>query len=194
MKPILVIYATREGHTWRIAEHVCRKLEASAHAFEILDATQIPEGFDFAGYSAAIIGASIHGGVHEWEVVAFVKRHLAELRAIPTLFLSVGLSQKTAEDPHAPAEKRGEAAMDVRRAIDRFLAETGWKPTRISPVAGALKYSMYGFVTRFFVKEMAEKIGAPVDTSRDYQFTDWKKLDETVEQFVRSSVSELVRF
>ena len=51
----------------------------------------------------------------------------------------------------------------------------------------ALLYSKYNFVVRFIMKAIATKAGGPVDTSRDYEFTDWNKLDHLIENFVESA-------
>ena len=39
MKPILVLYATKEGHTRRIAEHIAATLRARDQAAEVIDVT-----------------------------------------------------------------------------------------------------------------------------------------------------------
>jgi len=186
MKPILLIYATREGHTRRIAEHLGALLDTHQRTFELMDAADLPEGFSVAKYCAAIVSASLHAGKHEAEMVKFVKQNLNELHPIPTLFLSVSLSERTVEDPQAPAEKRAQAEADVERTIDGFLKETGWHPSKVAAVAGALLYSKYNFVIRFIMKRIAKNAGGPVDTSRDYEFTDWIKLDRLIETFVES--------
>ena len=129
MKPVLVIYATREGHTRHIAEDVGETLGARQFSFDVIDAARIPTGLSLKNYSGAIVGASLHLGKHEPEIVKFVKDNLAELQQIPTLFLSVSLSEVTVEDANAPPEKRAEAQADVTRTIDGFLAETGWHPS-----------------------------------------------------------------
>ncbi len=186
MKPILVIYATREGHTRHIAEHVGALLGAHQRTFELVDAAHLPQGFSLVKYCATIVSASLHAGKHEAEMVQFVRRHLKELQQIPAVFISVSLSERTVEDPQAPAEKRAQAEADVKRTMDSFLAETGWHPSNVAAVAGALLYSKYNFVVRFIMKRIAKKAGGPVDTSRDYEFTDWTKLDSLIEDFVES--------
>jgi menaquinone-dependent protoporphyrinogen oxidase len=186
MKPVLVIYATREGHTRHIAEDVGATLGAHQHLCEVIDAARIPHRFLLEKYSAAIVSASLHLGKHETEMLKFVQQHLAELQQIPTLFLSVSLSEVTVEDSSASPEKRAEAQANVKRTVDDFLAETGWHPSHIAAVAGALMYSRYNFAIRFVMRLIARKTGAPVDTSRDYEFTDWSKLHELVEEFARN--------
>lgn len=186
MKPVLVIYATHEGHTRHIAEDVSVTLGAQWRLFEVIDAACIPERFSLKKYCAAIVSASLHLGKHEPEILKFVKDNLSELQQIPTLFLSVSLSEVTVEDANAQPEKRAEARLDVKRTIDSFVAETGWQPSHIAAVAGASMYSRYKFAIRFAVRLIARKTGAPVDTSRDYEFTDWTKLRGLVEDFVQS--------
>ena len=101
--------------------------------------------------------------------------------------LSVSLSEVTVEDPNAPPEKRAQAQADVRRTIQNFVKQTGWQPSRVAAVAGALLYTRYNFVIRYVMKQITRKAGGPLDTTRDYEFTDWKKLDDLVEEFVRST-------
>lgn len=191
MQPILLIYATREGHTRHIAEHLGATLSAQQRSFELVDAAHIPEGFSLTKYGAAVVGASLHLGKHEPEMVRFVKHNLTELQPIPSLFLSVSLSEVTVEDAKAAPEKRAEAQANVERTIQSFRAETGWHPSHIAAVAGALPYRKYNLVTRFIMKRIAGKTGGPVDTTRDYEFTDWTKLDQSLEELIQSASIEI---
>jgi menaquinone-dependent protoporphyrinogen oxidase len=175
-----VFYATREGQTLRIAEHIAAALRIRGIDVDVLDVARLAEPLDWVRYGAACVAASVHLGHHEREMIAFVKRHRAELDRLDAAFLSVTLSEAGAEDPQAPPERRKEAADDAQRMIDVFVADTGWRPTRALPVAGALAYSRYNFVVRFLMKRIARRAGAPTDTSRDYEFTDWAALDRFV--------------
>jgi|SRR5579862_1292273 len=172
MKPVLIVYASREGHTKRIADHLARNLNA-----ELLEAKHAPPGISLDNYSAAIVAASVHVGRHENEIVSFVKAHLRELDRIPSVFLSVSLSEAGAEDPSATPDRRAQAAADVQRMIDVFLESTGWNPWRIQAVAGALMYSKYNFLLRWIMKRTAARAGGSTDTSRDHVYTDWAALD-----------------
>ena len=184
MKPVLVVYATREGQSRHIAEHIGEQLAAHQHLFALMDAAHIPESFTISKYSAAIVTASLHMGKHEAEMARFVRRNLAELQTMPSLFLSVSLAEAGVEDPNTTAEKRAEAQAHVTRAIEAFLTDTGWHPTHLAAVAGALRYSKYNFVTRFIMRRIARKQHLPVDTSRDYEFTNWSALDRVVDELL----------
>ena len=176
----VVFYATREGHTRRIAEHIASELRKRGHGAEIYDVKTVAESIDWPPYDWACVAASVHGGHHEPEIIAFVKHHRQALERLGAAFLSVTLSEAGAEDVRATKERRARSAADAQHMIDVFVQETGWRPARVLPVAGALAYSRYNFPVRFLVKRIARKAGAPTDTSRDYEFTDWSALDTFV--------------
>jgi menaquinone-dependent protoporphyrinogen oxidase len=182
MKPILILYATREGQTRRIAEHLAATVRARGREAEVVDAAHLPAAFSLDRYSAAIVSASVHLARHEPQMVKFVKLHKAELESLPVIFLSVSLSEAGAEDPAAPPERRAQASADVERMIHGFLTETGWHPPKIKAVAGALLYTKYNFLLRFVMKRIARAAGASTDTSHDQEFTDWEALDRLVDE------------
>lgn len=190
MKPVLVLYATREGHTRRVADYVTAALKTHGLVTHTIDVANIGAGFPLDEYSAAMLTASIHGSRHESEMSHFVKLHRAELECIPTAFLSVSLTEAGAENTAAPPERRAQASADVKQMIEAFLTETGWRPTFVKPVAGALAYSKYNFVMRFVMKRIARSAGGDVDTSRDYEYTDWKALDHLVDEFAPALATE----
>lgn len=181
MKPVLVLYATREGQTRRIAEHLAATIRARDGAADVVNAADLPQDFSLPRYGAAILAASVHLGKHESEMRSFVKQHLSELERIPAAFLSVSLSEAGAEDQSATPERREQSAADVRKMIDSFLAETGWHPKNIRACAGALMYTKYNFLVRFAMRRIARVAGASTDTSRDQEFTDWEALDRLVD-------------
>jgi menaquinone-dependent protoporphyrinogen oxidase len=181
-----VIYATREGHTRRIAEHIASELRAAHVDVEVYDVGRLASSIDWSRYSTVCVAASVHGGHHEREIITFVTRNRDHLARLGAVFVSVTLSEAGAEDPKAPKERREQSAADAQRMIDVFVKETGWRPARALPVAGALAYSRYNFIIKFVMKRIARKAGAPTDTSRDYEFTDWSALDRFVGDTMRA--------
>jgi len=194
MKPFLVLYATREGHTHQIAEHVAETLRARGLSADLIDAARLPADLPLGNYCGAVLAASVHLQKQEPEMTRVVKRQVRDLERIPTAFLSVSLSEAGAENIEAPPERRAQAAKDAQRMIDTFLGDTGWHPCRTQAVAGALVYSKYNFVVRYIMKRIARQAGGDTDTSKDYVYTDWKRLDEFVDEltsFVMSSVTSI---
>lgn len=184
MKPILILYATREGQTRRIAEHLAATARTRGFEADVIRVDKIPAGFSLDSYSAALLAASVHLHKHEPEMMKFVTNNLASLERIPTVFLSVSLAEAGAEDPSASAERRAQSAADAEKMIQAFLEETGWHPRHIRAIAGALRYSQYNFAVRFVMKRIARQAGAPTDSSRDYEFTDWEALDRILDELM----------
>ncbi len=184
MKPVAILYATREGHARRIAEHIGADLRAAGVPADVLDVVALGHLFSPERHSAALLAASVHGGLHEPEMVAYVERHRDDLDLVPTAFVSVSLAEATAEDEARPAEVRREAGDEVRATMAAFFERTGWHPGWAKPVAGALPYSHYGWFKRLVMKQIVRRSGGPTDTSRDYEFTDWAALDGFVDGFV----------
>jgi menaquinone-dependent protoporphyrinogen oxidase len=186
MKPVLMLYATREGHTQQVAERIVAFFRTRGLAIELINAAHISAGFSLDQYCAAVIAASVHGGAHEREIVGFVKHHLNTLNQMPAAFVSVSLSEAGVEDETAPSERRVQAATNVKRTIDVFLKETGWHPGRIKAVAGALLFTKYNFILRFVMKCISRQAGGSTDTSTDHDYTDWNALDKFVGEFAES--------
>lgn len=184
VNPILIVYATREGHTKRIVEYVAEKIRLRGISVTVLDARKLPSEFCLSHYSGVVIAASVHIGKHEKEISHFVKCHQADLNQMLTAFISVSLSQAGAQDEQATLESRAKAAEDVKRMTETFLAESQWRPTATQPVAGALMYKKYNFLVRLVMKRIARKTGASTDTSRDHVFTKWQDLDDFVGTFL----------
>jgi menaquinone-dependent protoporphyrinogen oxidase len=178
MTSVVIAYASREGQTRRIAERMATRLRARGFAVDLVDVVRgIPPQFDLARYDAAIVAASIHIGRHARRMLAFVRRHRAELERKPTLFLSVSLSAAGAVDANATAKRRASAAANRDGMIARFLRETGWQPGVVHPVAGALLYRQYGVLVRAMMRLISGMVGASTDTSRDHDYTDWDAVD-----------------
>jgi menaquinone-dependent protoporphyrinogen oxidase len=177
---IAIFFATREGHTLRLAEHLASEIGKRGVDADLYDLRTRRSPIDWSRYSAACLAASVHGGQHEPEMIAFVKQHRLVLERMAATFLSVSLSEAGAEDATATPERRRQSAADVERMIEVFERQTGWRPSRVMPIAGALKYRRYNFIIRFIMKRIARKAGAPTDTSCDYDFTDWPAVDRFV--------------
>ncbi len=185
MKTLLVLYATRDGHTARIGERLVAAIHAHGHAADLMDAADLPDRFELDLYDAALLAGSVHAGHHEKELVNFVRQHREALERMPTAFLSVSLSEAGVEDEKAAPEKRAKAAADVEEMIQSFLRETGWHPGKIQAVAGALLYTKYNLLVRLLMKRIAGASGGSTDTAHDHDYTNWALLDRLVDELVR---------
>jgi menaquinone-dependent protoporphyrinogen oxidase len=189
MKPIAVLYATRENTSLGIAEHVAKQLAAHGFASTLRDVRTAGEAFPLRGFGGAVLVASIHMGRHEAEMIRFATVHRAELARMPSAFVSVSLTEAAAEDHTHSARDRENAAANVRAMLEAFFGATGWHPELVKPVAGVVAYTRYGWLKRMFVRFMAKRGGLPTDTSRDHAYTDWRALDVFVERFAAAARS-----
>jgi menaquinone-dependent protoporphyrinogen oxidase len=186
-----VLYATREGQTRRIADHVRGVLEARGQIAEAFDVAALPPSFTLASFDVCVLAASVHVGQHEPEMIAFVRREREVLARMPTALLSVSMTESVVERAGVNPSQREAARADVERQLRAFHDATGFEPSYVQPVAGALRYSQYGFLKRMLVKQIAKRSGGPTDTRQDYEFTDWLSLDRFVERVVTESEASL---
>ena len=186
MRPILVVYATRGGYTRQIAERVADRIRTLAHEVQIQDARTeaLPP---LERYSAVVLAAGVHLGHHAREMVKFVRARRSELDALPTIFLSVSLTEAAAADVHRPDDVRMDAQRATRKVLDDFVLETGWRPGKAVSVAGALAGSTYGPLTRLLMTKLLRR-DVPDEPAREVVFTDWAALNRVVDDLVRKAV------
>ena len=163
MADVLVLYASKHGHTAKIAHRIAQTIRDDGLEVDVRD-SNATEGLSPAGYDGVIVGASIHAGHHQREIVDWVKHHALALGEKPSAFFSVCL---------AVADDTDEARAAASKYIDDFSDETGWTPGAATTFAGALQYLEYDFLTRLLIRLMMRHQGHPTDTSRDFDYTDW---------------------
>ena len=164
-----VFFATSEGQTRRIARRIASVLYDLGFDSCAIDVTGINAAdIDWTHVRGAFVGASLHAGKHQKVAERFVKAHAAELTGVASAFFSVSLSAASKN------AKEVEAADHLAKA---FPVACGWVPVRVVSIAGRLAYREYGFFIRWTMKRIARKEGAPTDTSRDYELTNWADVD-----------------
>lgn len=175
MAHILILYGTTEGQTQKIASVIGDTIRDRGHSVELVGSTAFNGPLPAVSFDGVIVGASVHTGHHQEAVVRFVKDNRTTLMTLPTAFFSVSLAVLD--------EAQSEEATDY---ATRFLDETGWAPDLVETVAGALRYTKYGFIKRFIMKQISKRHGRPTDTSRDFEFTDWHQVERFVNRFLHT--------
>ncbi|HUO53056.1 MAG TPA: flavodoxin domain-containing protein [Gemmatimonadaceae bacterium] len=174
MTPVLIVFATKYGQTAKIANRIAEVLWQDGVPSVLLTAGEVPATIDVTGYGGVIVGAPVLAGSHPKAARRFVASHRATLDHVPTAFFSVSMSA---------AGKELAQQVDAQRKITEFVEETRWRPTRTASFAGAIAYTKYGPLTKWFMKRIAKKEGASTDTSRDHEFTDWARVDRFAHEF-----------
>jgi len=184
MKPILVLYATREGQTRKIAEHVTQYLVARGLEARLEDVESPIESIDPAHFQAVVLAASVNHGNHAREMIGFVRAYRMELARLPTALLSVSLAAASAEDGRQAGANHAHTSAEVAKATREFLDRTGLQPARILPVAGALLYSEYGRLVRFVMQRITQDAELGADTPHDFEYAAWARLDRFIDEFL----------
>jgi menaquinone-dependent protoporphyrinogen oxidase len=171
----LIVYASSQGQTRKIAEFAAGRWRDQCHDVAVFNAALDASTLEPLRYDVTLVAASLHAGAYQPAVVRFVRDHAASLASVPSAFVSVSLS--------AAGNDAGDLA-GLKHADEAFFARTGWHPAHVHHAAGALAYSHYNFVLRWFMKRIARARGASTDTSRDYEFTDYVTLGRFLDAFL----------
>jgi menaquinone-dependent protoporphyrinogen oxidase len=174
MAHALVLYASDEGQTAKIAQRMAELLRGHGVAVAVRDCSKPDAGARLTSYDGVIIGSAIHFGHHAKPVRSLVKEHRAILASRHTAFFSVSLS--------AGGPNRDPGA--ARRYLEEFTAETGgWRPDQSASFGGAIRHSRYGILRTLLLHLSLRKTGAP--ETGDHEYTDWNAVAAFVEDFAK---------
>jgi menaquinone-dependent protoporphyrinogen oxidase len=174
MANVLVVYATTEGQTAKIAEHIAAAGRSLGHEVTVRHAPDLPDDADLTAFQGVLLGASLHEGRFQRSIVHFIEHHEKLLASRPSAFFGVSLSA-AAQDAQGPAA--------VMQIIEDLMQKTGWKPAFVESIAGALKYTQYSWLKRALMKQIAKHEGGDTDTSRDFEYTDWDQVTRFAQRF-----------
>ena len=175
MNSVLVAYATTEGQTHKIAQFIADRIRAAGYEVDLVDTASSEAAILSPVYIGAVLGASVHEGHHQSSFIQFVKDNRSWLKAIPSAVFSVSLAAISAE-----AESR-EQAQDL---LDGLITDLDIEPATKRCIAGALLYTEYSFLKRMIMRLIAKQEGGPVDTSKDYEFTQWHDVEVFADEFL----------
>jgi menaquinone-dependent protoporphyrinogen oxidase len=168
MAKLLIAYLSREGQTTRIVQRIGDRLAQRGHECELVDLDHDRGASDPSRFDAVVLAAPIYAGGYPHAASTFAKKHREALARLPCSFVSVGL---------AVMSRTHDGKAQTRQIVDRFLKQSGLRPRRVELVAGALLYTRYNFLKRWVMRRIVRAEGGDVDTSRDYEYTDWAAVD-----------------
>lgn len=167
MPRVLVLFATVEGQTRKIAERMAARLRALGHQ---ADPLPFSSELNLAEADAVVVGASVHYGSHPGLLLHWIRSNRETLEKRPGAFFSVSLSAQ-----HKPAT--------AQKYVEGFLRKARWRPRQSGFFAGALQYRRYPAWKKILVLGFVAMAGGDTDTSRDYEYTDWAAVDAFAERF-----------
>ena len=171
----LIVYATREGQTRKIALRLAEHLREYGATIKTHDARE-SFSLDILTYDHLVFGASMHAGGLEQEIRAFIMNHeqaiMSRSRTFFLVLLSAATKDRTLRDEW------------LRDAEAKFKEQISVPFGQIEMVAGALRYSKYPLPLKWIMKRIAEKAGEVTDISKDYEYTDWEQVKRLAEKIV----------
>lgn len=170
---ILIVYASTEGQTRKIAHFIFRTLTAAGHSVSLLPAAEAGD-VEVSGFDAAILAASVHAGRYQPEMVHFAKDSAAALAGLKTLYLSVSLGA-AGDDADDWAE--------LNRIVERFREETGWTPGEVAHVAGAFRFGDYDFFKYWAMRWIESQKDPKAEPGTDREYTDWQALADLLDRW-----------
>jgi menaquinone-dependent protoporphyrinogen oxidase len=177
MDKILLVYGSGEGQTAKIARRITAIFQEKGYEVDLIRGDEIMWDFSIKGYSGILVASSIHMGKHQKYIVKFVKKYRAELQRQPSAFISVSISA-TAVIP-----KLQNLAIAY---YNNFVKETGWEPKKHALIGGGLQYSKYKLLNKYMMRRVTRLSIGPTDIKRDYEYTDWEKVEQFANEFLES--------
>lgn len=171
---VLIVYASTEGQTRKIARRIADRIADAGQAVELLPVSEARD-MDFRRFDRAIVAASIHAGHYQRKMTDFLSDAAEDLRDLPTLFLSVSL----AAAGHDAEDWRG-----LDRIFDDLTEVTGWTPDRVEQIAGAYTPSQYDVFRRFIMRRIIAAKDPDADLDADREYTDWTALEKIVDDWL----------
>jgi menaquinone-dependent protoporphyrinogen oxidase len=174
MADVLIIHASFDGQTTRIAQRIGVVIAAAGHRVTVRSADEA--GAEVDRCDAAIVGGAIRYGRFPVALERFARLHGTPLALRPNAFFCVCLAVR---DP-------AKGVQNAAGYIGKFVDGTGWRPRRTASFAGALPYTRYKLLMRLMMRLISRASGGDTDTSRDYEYTDWMAVERFASDFAES--------
>ena len=170
---VLIIYATIEGQTGKIARFAEQIARDAGIPVAMFDAAEEMAQFSLEGVDKIILAAPVHERRHPaaFEVVVAASRD--DLQARKTLMLSVSLS---AAFPDGLPE--------AREYLDEMEMRTRFKPDEEALVAGAIRSARYGFFERQVIRHVVLRGRNLGNGDGPHEFTNWDSLERKLKAFL----------
>jgi menaquinone-dependent protoporphyrinogen oxidase len=165
---VLVIFGTSYGQTQKIAFRIAATLQRRGCAVELCNAASERVALPLEQYTAVVVGCSIIAKGHQPAIERFVRENAATLNNIPSAFFQVSASAGSKDE---------KGRMAAQRLLEEFIRRHEWMPVLSASIAGAINYTRYNFLLRWYMKRASAKHGGTTDTSRDHEYTDWAQVD-----------------
>jgi menaquinone-dependent protoporphyrinogen oxidase len=162
-------YATRDGQSRRIAEHIFRRLAESETLSPPQDvAVARPASEDLTAASVIVLVAAVRYGRHLPEADRFLAAYRSLASPPPLALASVNLTARK------PAKTTATGNAYLRKVIARHRLA----PALAVAFAGRLDYRRYGWLDRQIIRFIMLLTRGPTDPDTNVEYTSWPAVDE----------------
>ena len=156
-----ILYASVDGQTLKICKKLREVYQQNNQNVELFSINDF--NGDVTDYDKLIIGASIRYGVHNKDIIDFIKTNKEQLDAIKTAFFSVNLV----------ARKPEKNTPSTNPYVIKFFKTIDWTPTIVEVFAGKLDYKKYPFFDRIMIQFIMWMTKGPTNTNTEIEYTNW---------------------
>lgn len=166
---IALYYATHDGHSRRIAEHIARRLAEHDLIVSPQELTATPPAAaDLANASVVVLVAAVRYGRHLPQAERLLATYAALDAPPPLAFASVNLTARK------PGKTTATGSAYVRKVIARYRLA----PAVAVAFAGRLDYRRYTWRDRQIIRFIMLLTGGPTDPDTSVEYTSWPAVDE----------------
>lgn len=169
---VLIIYASIEGQTARIARFVESELREAGHEVAMIDAEDnAPIPLD--NVDKVVLAAPVHERRHPKLFEAMLVAQKGQLAARDTLLISVSLSAAFPE-----------GVEEAQEYLTELKMRTGFAPTAEMLVAGAIRTGHYDYFATQVLRHVVLRDREYDPTAEEHEFTDWDALTDGLAAFM----------
>ncbi|NNE89192.1 MAG: protoporphyrinogen oxidase [Silicimonas sp.] len=169
----LIVYASIEGHTKKVTDHIVETLGGARHDISAFNAMDRTAEVSVQPFDKIILAGSVHERRHPKPLEVFLSGHSDLLSQKPTLMISVSMSAAFPE-----------GADEAMEYVEELNMRTGFTPQDTLCIAGAIKLSKYDYYALQVLRHVVLRERDFDPSQTDHEFTDWDALDARVEAFL----------
>jgi menaquinone-dependent protoporphyrinogen oxidase len=165
--PLPIFYASRDGHTRRIAERVATGLSAAGIAAEPINVAEPHALKDLAASPYVVLIAAIRYGHHLREAEAALDVYEKLAKKPPLALASVNLT----------ARKPEKCTPQTNPYLRKWIKRRRLTPDLAIAIAGRLVYPRYTLFDRLAIQMIMTMTGGVTDPTAEVDYTDWNGVD-----------------
>lgn len=173
MSGILIVYASRDGHTRAMAQRMHQRLEQAGAEARLVEIGTV-DSVDPGQFDVVAVGGSVVYGKHDPRLGQFIEAHAEQFGKTPLAFFSVNLIARK------PEKQTIEGNVYVRKFLDALSV----KPAHVEIIAGKLDYPSYGFFDRIMIQLTMKFTDGPTDRRTVVDYTDYDQVDRFADRLL----------